>query len=227
VPAWDRAWRAATNRIAREADQRIAASLVAYAQGRLSADELVAIISTLVARAQRRTVTANDVLLARELTAQLLMEVAPTGLVWMEPAADQTARLATAVNDVIGADIAYVEAESDPVKRAVLKAHSMRERLVRLSDGQVANASQWSRQEAAKLHRDTVGLVGYTRVLSPGACDLCRKIGGSPPDRFVHPLDHRFAAHPTGSCKCTMHFVNNLRPGDKWLGPWDEKPKAA
>lgn len=230
MPAWDRAYRQATNTLARELDARVAAAYGSYLAGRVTEPEAVQVIAALIARAQRRTVTAQDVLLAQELSDQLGRQVDPLGLDWPEDYTAQQARLGKAVRTVFGAEPEYVAAIADPRARAAEKAVSVRLRLNRLTTNEVQNAAQRSRQDAAIAQAPATGIVGYLRVLSPGACSLCRTIAGAQPERFVRPLTARFAAHPTGSCQCTMRMVTADYLDDrgvKWLGPAGTRPKSA
>jgi len=214
-----RLWREVTNRLAREVSIRTTATYLRYAEGALSLDEAIGITASLIAAAQRRAVTANDVLLAAELTRQLESEHTATGMQWMETPDEQVARLSRAVTTVVGDDIAYIEAAAGKTREQVLAmtARSIRARLGRLTDSEVVGASQWSRQTAMQIWEERGVIRGWYRRLSPGACDWCKIMGGSPPDKYIRPVQHRLPTHP--KCRCSQGWVTDLEPGMVWLGP--------
>lgn len=221
MPAADRLWREITNRLAREASTRVTSTFLRYVEGALSLEESVGIQATMIAAAQRRAVTANDLLLAMELTQRLEAEFTATGMQWMETPADQVARLSKAVTAVIGDDVAYVEAAAAGKTREqvlAMQARSIRQRLDRLTTGEVLDASQWSRQTAMQVWSERGAVAGWYRVLSPKACRFCRTLGGSPdPAAYIHPVTHRMGTHP--GCSCTQGWVGEVGPGHTWVGP--------
>jgi hypothetical protein len=221
VSASERLWRETTNRLARETSARVSGTYLAYAEGRLSYDEAVGIQATLIASAQRRSVTANDAILAADLTRRLETEHGIVGLQWMETPEQQAARLSKAVTSVIQDDIAYLEAAAKgktPEQVKQLQAHSVRQRLDRLTTGEVADASQWSRQEGMRVWEEQGAIAGWYRGLQPTACEFCRTLAGpGDPAAFVHPVQHRMATHP--GCTCVQVWVNEIEPWQKFLGP--------
>lgn len=191
-----------------------AAVVAVQAADGLSDPEKVALQAAAIAQAQRGITGFNDQLLAVELTRLLAGRTEPLGVVWHEPAGTQTARLSKAVATVLTDPVAHVDA-LDGADRRAARARSLAERLTRLAEGEVADASQWARGEAMIGHGDKV--TGWTRRLNPTACQFCRTLAGTPPRNHVHPPEHRIARHE--HCFCSQEIlVGPLRPGQKWLG---------
>jgi hypothetical protein len=214
-------WYETTNRLAREVSVRVTASYLRYAQGVLTLDESIGISASLIAAAQRRAVTFNDILLATELTRQLEAEHTATGLQWYESADEQTVRLSRAVSTVIGDDVAYIDAAAAGKTREqvmALQARSIRSRLDRLTNSEVVGASQWSRQQAMQIHEDQGVIAGWYRRLSSGACKWCHTLGGpGDPGDYIHSAHSRMPTHP--NCSCSQGWVSELEPGMTYIGP--------
>lgn len=223
IPDAARLWRETTNRIAREAAARVAAAWLSYAAGDIALEECVGIQATLIAAAQRRATTANDVIFAAELTEKLGTAFEVLGLSWREEADTQTARLARAAASVIGEEPAYVEAAARAVTREQVKqlqAESVRRRLDRLTSSETIGASSWARETAGEVWQERGVVTGWYRRLSPGACDRCRALQGrGPEDKYIHPVQHKFARrHPR--CTCFQGFwTGELEPWQVWVGP--------
>jgi hypothetical protein len=189
-----------------------------YAQGALSLDEAIGVQAALIAAAQRRAVTFNDLLLAAELTQRLEAEYAAAGISWMETPDVQAARLSKAIATVVGDDIAYVNKGKTPEQVKQLAARSIRARLDRLTVGEVVSASQWSRQTAMQVWEEQGAIAGWYRRLSPNACEFCRALAGpGDPAKFIHPVQHRMATH--AHCSCSQGWVNEIEPWQKFVGP--------
>ena len=62
MPSAERLWREVTNALARDASVRVTRTYLLYAAGSLTLEEAIGIQATIIATAQRRAVTANDLL---------------------------------------------------------------------------------------------------------------------------------------------------------------------
>jgi hypothetical protein len=218
LPDSTRLWQETTNRLAREASQRVSATYIRYAQGVLSLEEAIGIQAALIAAAQRRAVTFNDLLLAAELTQRLEGEYNAVGISWMETPEVQAARLAKAISTVVGDDIAYVNKGRTPEQVRQLAARSIRARLDRLTVAEVTSASQWSRQTALTAWEGQGAIAGWYRRLSPNACDFCRTLAGAgDPARYIHAVQSRMPTH--AHCSCSQGWVTEVEPWQKFIGP--------
>jgi len=201
-------------------DRTLRIVLNVLSSGFLTRDEQVNAGAAAIAAAQRRAVTLADVALAAELSSGVLPGARPVGVVWMESAAEQSARLGKSVATVISDNPAYVVADGT---EAVAK-ESLAVRMGRLVDGQVVEAASWSRGEAGATHAKVPGgIVGWIRGTSSKPCEWCQKVRGSPP--AVHPVEHRIALH-MGNDHCRQQYVSTLAGYGKWVGAFSEKPTA-
>lgn len=221
MPSAERLWAEITNRLARQASAQVARAFLAYAQGSVALEECIGAQATLIASAQRRAVTFNDVLLAAELTERLEREFNAAGISWREGADAQTARLSKALASVFGDDVAYVNAGRTAEQVKQLAAQSIRARLDRLTFAEVADASQWARQEALAVWHEHGVVAGWYRRVSASACSFCRTLAGpGDPAQYVHPVQHRMATHP--HCTCSQGWVTEVEPWQKFLGPREQ-----
>lgn len=226
MPTADLLWRQVTNRMARQATINVTRAFEQYARGAVSLEEVVGIQATMIAGAQRRATTFNDMLLSAELTQRLEREFTAIGVSWMEDPDQQTARLSKALGSVFDADIGYVNRGKTREQRLQLEAQSIRQRLDRLTSSEVIEASQWSRQTAMEVWHEHGAIAGWYRRLSANACEFCRMLGGHPdPAGFVHPVQHRMATHP--HCTCSQAWVTEVEPWQKWVGPREQMKALA
>lgn len=208
-------WRSMTRRLQRESVQRVSEVYAAALAGRISFEDGIRVQAGIIAAAQRRAVTLNDVMLSAELTERLGRGVPLAGVGWSESAQDQAGRLQRALRSVHRAEVGYVEGAPADQREALMR-RSVGSRLQRLAGAETVEASQYGRQTGLQVWGDRGVIQGWTRRVSGGACEFCRTLGGANPAANVHPVWHRMPTHP--GCTCSQAFVEQVQPWQSWQG---------
>ena len=158
--------------IAAATETKVLAVFDRYEAGELDQDTTIALIAAIIARANSKAVTLADLSLAATLMLQLLKPVATLGLT---PPADDPDRLVKAATTLLAVE------------------HLTRERVARLARSEPLGRAADAYSEGIRQNRS---VTGWTRQVSPAACELCQSLAGDVlPDSV--PMFH----HP--GCTCT------------------------
>ncbi|KYH43675.1 hypothetical protein [Branchiibius sp. NY16-3462-2] len=159
-------------RIGDDTAANVTAIYDSYTEGDLDDDETASLIAGTIANANGSAVALADVSLAATLTLQLRRAVAPLGLL---PAASDTERLYKAATTLLTSE------------------DTTTERVARLGRSEPLEAAATAYSEGIAKSPE---VTGWTRDVSPGACQICQDLAGT-----VLPDDVEMYHH-TG-CTCT------------------------
>lgn len=165
----------ALDRLSTDTERRLVSLYATYQAGDIEAEAFLRYAVALVGRARARAFALADVSLAAWMSANTGRATPALGLTL--PVGDLE-RLSAGVGTLLGAD----PTDGDLVKR-----------VARFGRSEPAKALQVGYVDAMRQR----GIAGYTRVLSPGACELCRWLGK---DGAMFSVDVDFHQH-TG-CLC-------------------------
>ena len=161
-------------------ETRVLAIFTAYTSGDLTYDEAAAGISTVVVKGNARAVALADLALAANLMLATRKPVATLGL---SVPAGESERLHKAAQTLLA--VAAVTPE----------------RVARLGRAEPLQAGQRAFSRAVGHHPE---ITGWTRTVSPSACELCRDWAGG---GRVFTADMEMFHH-TG-CSCTQTIVTD------------------
>lgn len=171
-----------------EAEQQAVALYLAWETGQIDDATFVAVLAAIVAAANNRAAALADLSLAATITAALQAPVPTLGLT---PPADDHDRLTTAASTLLGT----LTTTPDPQARVA--------RLGR-SEPLTTAARAYSEGMARSRH-----VTGWTRGLSPSACQLCRWWAR---DGRVWPDDHPLKTHKGCTCYANPVVAAAIRP---------------
>lgn len=173
--------RAAVDRIAGRATRQLSALWVQYVTGKISADQLDAIGSAIVA--------GSNTVSARQAYSDMLRWAAINGRAL--GTADMAASLIHARNPSrIGKALATIRNEADLTDVESVTAGALR--IARLARAEPHNTAQ---EVTGELVKNTAN--GWIRALNPGACELCRYWSR---DGRVWPAAHSMPTHKGCTC---------------------------
>lgn len=168
-------WRDTLATLGEDTAERAGVLYARWQDGQIDDTFFVAALAALIARANHRATSAADLALAATLTLQLHRPVLPLGIT---PPPDEADRLTTAASTLLAA----LPVVADPLAR-----------VLRLARSEPIAAAQRAYNDAM---RASTHVTGWTRQVSPGACELCQALAGD-----VLPVTVEMFHHP--GCTCT------------------------
>ena len=165
----------ATDRLSSTTEKRLVSLFEDYSAGRLTEQEFRAVALALIERARAQGVALADLSLAAAVTQQTRVATSTLGL---SLPADDSARLL----EGLGTLLARAAADEDPLLR-----------IARYGRSEPASAVQDGFVDGLRQRK----IPGYTRELSPGACQLCQWLRK---DGYVYPAEKSFHKHE--GCLC-------------------------
>lgn len=167
---------------------RVLAVHAALQAGELTIGEAIAVIVTIVGRANHRATSLADLALAATLSVRTGQAVPTLGLA---PPADQPARLARSASTLLD----LLPDTPDPQAR-----------VARLGRSEPLTRAQEARGQALTEHKQ---VQGWVRSVSGTGCQLCRWWAR---DGRVWPADYSMPTHKGCSCSQTPVLRDSVKP---------------